>query len=145
MTMRRLAYLAIASGALLFVLVLALPWLAEYSYATALRRYGAEELAATVAREELTGRWVGILVTLSLATAAIVSGFLMLRRRPSGSRLWLAVCALFVLYSLVDFAIAGVAPAAVLRLLWWGSVMLVSVLVMRKQSAAWFGGEGNAI
>ena len=120
------------------IVAAALPWIAEQSYVATLKHFGSEDLAAAVANEEIARRWLAISVTVVLASASIVSGVLLLKRRPAGGTLWLIVCAAFVLFSLVDVALSGITTAAVLRLALWGSGLLVSYPILRKQGGTWF-------
>jgi len=138
MNIRVLAFAAIAMGVLVLGVTAALPWIVEQSYAAALKHYGAEHLASSAAREDLASRWSGILVTIFLGATAIVAGLCILQRRPIGARLWIGVCAAFIAFSVVDFVRTGLSVPSVVRLVFWGIALLLSVPVLRKQSSAWF-------
>ncbi len=140
MNIRVLAFAAIAMGALVLAVAAALPWIAEYSYAGVLRRYGVEDMAmaGSMAQEVLASRWSGILVSVLLGATSVVAGIFLLQHRIVGARLWLGVCVAFVIFSIVDFARVGLSAAGVLRLLIWSAALLVSVPVLRKHGPAWF-------
>jgi hypothetical protein len=138
MNIRLLAFGAIAMGALVLAVTAALPWIAEQSYAVALKHYGAQHLASSVAHEEIVSRWLGIFGTVLLGVTSVGAGVLLLQHRDVGARLWLGVCAAFIAFSLVDFARAGLSAAGILRLVLWGIALLVSIPVLRKQGPAWF-------
>ena len=138
MNIRMLALTAIGMGALVLALTAALPWIAEQSYALVLRRYGAEHLASSAAREALASRWAGLLVSVSLGVASVAAGVFLLQHRRIGAHLWYVVCAGFFAFSLADFALAGISAPGLLRLVFWSVALLVSIPVLKEQGPAWF-------
>jgi hypothetical protein len=138
MNIRVLAFTAIGMGVLVVALAAALPWIAEQSYVVLLKRYGAEELARSAASEALEQRRLGLAVSIFLGLASVVAGVLLLQHRRIGARLWLIACAGFIVFSVADYALTGLSVSGVLRLLFWGAALLVSIPVLRKQGPVWF-------
>jgi hypothetical protein len=138
MNVRVLAIAAVFMGVVTLAVTMALPWIAEQSYAGRLERYGAGHLARSVAYEEIMSRWFGVLITALLSVLSIGAGILLLRHRPVGARVWLGVCVAFIVLSLVDFARTGISAAGILRLALWGVALIVSIPVLRKHGPAWF-------
>jgi len=125
--MKGIAWLALGSGIVLIALVLVLPYVLEWQWNATLARYGAEHMASSFAADDVRKVVWGMGISWAIGCVCIIAGLLILRRRKLGLHVWLSVCGLIVVLSVIEFLLRGPIVGAMVRGLWWLMVLIVSL------------------
>jgi len=135
------SYLAIISGVVVLLVVLATPFIVEWETSHTLERYGATDIAPQLIEQRLNELGFARFVSAVLSGIVIIAGILIWRRRAIGNPILALASALIVaqnVWLFVTTAQVGGKIGAIVRGGWWLFVLVFSVVKGKKNGASWW-------